>query len=602
MKTFLKTLAGLGAVLLAFVAGPAAMAQQCTDFTPYLHILNGSLTGLPEASVSGLASALGTTTNSGTAPFICLTSVAPPGIEFCPPEAGPAGAITLSGDWSGEGHTGCPVHYGDPSGSGPIVTSITSSENEGSADHQGKYIILSVGWQADFLLYMMDGAHPDPEVANGQAGPLGAANIPKPIVDDITTGATTADLKISWAAASAHDDCLLNPLATCPEFPQGGGARAGIITDYILYEKIAPCAAPPTTSLTGGGVWTPRSRCDFPGDPYCTGTSGRVNVAFDPSGVNCTYLALGIQVNGFAPGAVSAHVSVGTADCDNDGVPDTTDNCQCVSNPGQEDADSDNLGDACDNCPNAANEGQEDDDQDGVGDACDNCPADSNPNQEDEDFDGIGTICDNCPAAANAGQQDSDFDGFGDACDNCPAIFNQNQLDTDGDFDGDICDNCPFNANSDQADADNDGDGNVCDNCPNNPDPDQIDTDGDGFGDACDNCPGIPNPDQNPNACDEQIQQAVINVVLKGGIATWCTTTEVTVGGFNLVWIRNDKRFQANPILIPCTNCFTGVGDCYAYPVPKHKTSRNLWVEMITEDGVSLWGPAVYVHEPPGSF
>jgi hypothetical protein len=74
------------------------------------------------------------------------------------------------------------------------------------------------------------------------------------------------------------------------------------------------------------------------------------------------------------------------------------------------------------------------------------------------------------------------------------------------------------------------------------------------------------------------------------------------VGGFNLVWIRNDKRFQANPILIPCTNCFTGVGDCYAYPVPKHKTSRNLWVEMITEDGVSLWGPAVYVHEPPGSF
>jgi hypothetical protein len=39
-------------------------------------------------------------------------------------------------------------------------------------------------------------------------------------------------------------------------------------------------------------------------------------------------------------------------DADSDGVPDSTDNCDNVPNPGQEDADSDGVGDACDDTPN----------------------------------------------------------------------------------------------------------------------------------------------------------------------------------------------------------------------------------------------------------
>lgn len=73
-----------------------------------------------------------------------------------------------------------------------------------------------------------------------------------------------------------------------------------------------------------------------------------------------------------------------TPDSDNDGVPDATDNCPTVPNPGQENNDGDAQGDACD----------PDDDNDGVLDANDNCRFVPNPSQSDVDFDGIGDACD----------------------------------------------------------------------------------------------------------------------------------------------------------------------------------------------------------------
>jgi hypothetical protein len=76
-------------------------------------------------------------------------------------------------------------------------------------------------------------------------------------------------------------------------------------------------------------------------------------------------------------------VLIRTTDSDEDGVPDTEDNCVTVSNE----------------------RGQQDDsDADGVGDACDNCTQEFNLQQRDTDGDNFGNVCD--PDFDNSGNVD----------------------------------------------------------------------------------------------------------------------------------------------------------------------------------------------------
>ncbi len=237
----------------------------------------------------------------------------------------------------------------------------------------------------------------------------------------------------------------------------------------------------------------------------------------------------------------TSEACLSTADTDNDGVLDRTDNCPAIANGDQADADEDGIGDVCDatplpdadgdsisddrdNCPTVSNTNQADADGDGIGDVCDgtpipdvdgdsiaddvdNCPTISNVNQDDADRDGLGDVCDdtplpdfdgdgvadeadNCPAASNADQADADGDGVGDACDPTP------ELDSDSDGIVNDDDNCPFDANVDQQDSDGDGIGDVCDDTPS------PDLDNDGIADSADNCPSDANADQLDSDAD----------------------------------------------------------------------------------------------------
>jgi hypothetical protein len=306
----------------------------------------------------------------------------------------------------------------------------------------------------------------------------------------------------------------------------------------------------------------------------------------------------------------------GQEDLDHDGAGDACDNCLQTPNPSQQDLDGDHLGDACDNCAAFPNPAQTDTDHDGAGDGCDNCMLLPNPAQQDADQDHVGDLCDNCPSVPNASQLDYDGDGLGNECDNCWTIANPGQQDGDGDGHGDVCDNCPVVPNTNQADVDGDLVGDACDNCPARPNPGQADADQDGVGDACDNCPAYPNPSQNdcdqdgtgdacetcgilppgvpPEcACDPgQVVDAFLDLHApagKGsGLVTWTSSGELRAAGYNVVTFDpqdTSVRIQLNPSLIPCQQCSTGLGASYSFLLPKHKSGKDLFIEIVDQAG-----------------
>ena len=102
----------------------------------------------------------------------------------------------------------------------------------------------------------------------------------------------------------------------------------------------------------------------------------------------------------------------------------------------QEDSNDNQIGDACDDGI--------DTDNDGVPDTHDNCPNIPNGDQLDSDDDGQGDVCDD----------DADNDGVLDQDDNCPIVYNPDQLDSNGDGVGDACtDDCDGDGVFDELDA-----------------------------------------------------------------------------------------------------------------------------------------------------
>jgi hypothetical protein len=103
-------------------------------------------------------------------------------------------------------------------------------------------------------------------------------------------------------------------------------------------------------------------------------------------------------------------------DPDGDGLTGMDDNCPKVFNPvrpmdqgKQPDSDGDGVGDACDACPLDKDAmmclapDPMDRDEDGIPDTVDNCLGAANKDQADQDKDGVGDACDGCPAFSNLG-------------------------------------------------------------------------------------------------------------------------------------------------------------------------------------------------------
>jgi len=79
------------------------------------------------------------------------------------------------------------------------------------------------------------------------------------------------------------------------------------------------------------------------------------------------------------------------------------------------------------------------------------------------------------------------------------------------------------------------------------------------------------------------------------GTVTWRTLSECDLTGFNVI-VRDaqDRRTQLNSVLIPCEACVTGEGRSYAFPIPKHRSGRNLFLEVVHLGGaVRTVGPAL---------
>ena len=583
MKTFLKSLVAIGAVAVALLVTPAAYAQ-CSFSVPAAHLLGTSWTGLPEGSLAGRFYILGSTgINSGSAAFLCRSAADGTVAGQCQTTAAASddGIVTLNGNFAGDGVVGCPATVND--GDSPLVAFVTSSAGEGTAMHEGRYILLAVGYSAAFQAYVVDLANP--VNSSGDPVDIGAALIPAPRILSSTPGTGNATVNIQWDGAATRDDCALNLAGTCP----AGGSRS-LVEGYAAYYVEAACDAPPTSGALAG--WTEAARY-----PAAARTATLV-VPFHPAAGMCTYMAMGLVAGGVAGSNVSAHTTLGLADTDGDGVADSTDNCKFVPNPGQEDGDTDAAGDACDNCPTVSNSGQADVDGDGDGDACDNCTAVPNSDQANADGDSKGDVCDNCKNTPNDDQSDLDGDTVGDLCDNCRNASNVSQADSDADGAGDACDNCPTTENSGQQDGDGDSKGDACDNCPSVPNPTQADMDFDRVGDACDNCPSIPNSDQNPAVCAQRVDNPAVtftSALGKGsGTVTWLTPVEVDLVGFNVVIIdAKGVRTQQNVALIRCEECITGNGHSYSFIIPKHKSGHSIFIEMLRSNGtVQVFGPA----------
>jgi hypothetical protein len=106
--------------------------------------------------------------------------------------------------------------------------------------------------------------------------------------------------------------------------------------------------------------------------------------------------------------------------------------------------------------------------------------------------------------------------------------------------------------------------------------------------------------DQNPDICHQDVVDSFIDFggpLGKGSaVLAWRTTHEVNLVYFNIVTIdQNGRHTLLTPAPVRCEECITGEGHACSYVIPKHKSTKNIFIEVTCsgECNGGPFGPAI---------
>lgn len=507
------------------------------------------------------------------------------GTEIIARNSGP-GAVEISTDWGTGGILGCPVTQ---TGNQRIVILVQANDGNG--------LIVSLSGASPDIGYAVEAAHPfDPD---GIAFPLSCNDQHgRPAILSSTRDTVSVHVDPPRVISDCDPDSVGMTIlggATCPD---GFGDVAANVRIGSLYTSVQPCGGRPNTRTS---AWVRRAdQLDADGNATLSYTPPT-----NPS--DCAFVGATIVLAGNESSVITGYAQSAAIPCndfDEDGRLDCTNDCDDHNSrvyPGAAQI-CDGVNNDCDDPAWPAVPAAEiDQDGDGFRPCAGDCN-DSNTAVHPGATEICNGIDDNCDGQIDLGEISC---GVGE-CRRTVSLCAGGgpQTCVPGAPSPEVCDGLDNDCNgvADDGpgglDADGDGIRSACDNCPGVSNSDQKDLDQDRVGDACDNCPTIPNPTLDPLACDQRLEEITVSPsspLGKGsGTVSWTATHEVSVASYNVVvFDPQGNRIQMNFVPIRCEECITGAPHTYTFVIPKHKSGRNVFVEMIHQSGhVELFGPA----------